>query len=71
MYELSRISYYGGTPVSVTAGQTVNNHDFHYQTGTVTINFSVLGGGTLSNPYIQGSGQLYDENNVLQQLLKR
>ncbi len=67
MYDYSRLSSYGGVPVSTTAGQTINNHDFSYQTGTVTINFSVLGGGTLSNPYVYGYGQLRDENNILQQ----
>ncbi len=67
MYDYSRLSSCGGIPVSVTAGQTINNHDFNYQTGTVTINFSVEGGSELSNPYVYGYGELRDENNVLQQ----
>jgi len=59
--------YYDGTPVSVTTGQTVNNYDLSLQTGTVTINYSVIGGGTLSSPYVRGNTTIRDENNLILQ----
>jgi len=63
LYDYSR----RGTPVSLTAEQTINNHNLSYQTGTVTINFSALGDVTFSSPYISGSGEIRDENGVVQQ----
>lgn len=59
VYDYTKYSYYG-TPVSVNAGQTVSNHDFNFQTGTVTIRFTVADGGTLRSPYISGSNLTYN-----------
>ncbi len=39
---------------SLTAGQTVADHHFSYETGAVTFKFYVKGGGRLKSPYITG-----------------
>jgi len=53
-------SYYN--PVSLAAGETVTKN-LTYGTGTVTVNYLVLGGGTFSYPYLSGSCYKYDQNN--------
>lgn len=60
VYDYTKMNYYG-TPVKVNAGQTISNHDFNFQTGTVTIRFTVAGGGTLTSPYVNGWNQTYKD----------
>lgn len=63
-YDYTKHRSYTGTPVNVTSGETTYNHDFNFQTGTVTIRFTVAGGGTLSSPRINGWNRTY-ENGTL------
>ncbi|MBI4379171.1 MAG: hypothetical protein HY578_08760 [Nitrospinae bacterium] len=56
-------SYYN--PIAVAAGETVTKN-LTYGTGSVTVNFGILGGGTLSYPSLYGSCYKYNENNQLQ-----
>ena len=56
-------SYYN--PVTLSADETVTKN-FSYGTGSVTVNFLVLGGGTFSYPYLSGNCYKYDQNNNLQ-----
>ena len=44
----------GDGKISLTAGQTISNHDIRYETGSVTIKFYVNGGGVLKDPYLTG-----------------
>lgn len=45
--------------LTVAAGETVNR-DFDLPMGTATVNFSVFGGGTLSNPQLSGPCEFLD-----------
>ncbi|MEK6589648.1 MAG: hypothetical protein AABZ11_03130 [Nitrospinota bacterium] len=56
-------SYYN--PIAVAAGETVTKN-LTYGTGSVTVNFSILGGGTLSSPRLNGNCYKYNENNQVQ-----
>lgn len=56
-------SYYN--PIAVAAGETVTKN-LTYGTGSVTVNFSIFGGGTLSYPSLNGTCYKYDGNNQLQ-----
>ena len=51
-------------PTTLVAGQTVTQ-DLTHRFGDITITFSVVGGGLLSNPRLQGSCQQRDESNLL------
>lgn len=53
-------------PVTLAAGDMVTKN-LTYGTGSVTVNFLVLGGGTLSYPNLSGSCYKYDQNNQLLQ----
>jgi hypothetical protein len=55
-------SYYN--PVTLAAGDAVTKN-LTYGTGAVTVNFSVLGGATLSSPYLDGNCYAYEAGNVV------
>ncbi len=52
------------SPVTLDPGQTAIRN-LTYATGTVTVNFRVAGGGTLSYPYLRRNCNAYDANNTL------
>ena len=55
-------SYYN--PISLTAGETATRN-LTYGTGTVTVNFTALGGATLSSPSLSGSCYRYAPDGQL------
>ena len=58
--------YTRSTPVTLASGEVLNNQNFSYKNGTVTINFSIKDGGTLSSPRVSANCRSYDENGQLE-----
>ena len=68
-YLESTLTYYDyRRPMQTLAkSQTLNGQDVEYKTGTVTLNYYVKGGGTLSNPLLTANCSKYDASNRIEQ----
>ena len=61
---------YATTAASLACGETVQRN-FGYATGSVTVNFSIEGGGTLSNALLRGARCSYRDEDTDEQLYRQ